>query len=187
MTSLTVPQTDLDLQVLLQDKLEMAPKDFEAKFDVAEADGKLILSVHKDGNGRFVWLETHLWTVVNDYVRALGGTYFKPERKWEIPKKDGDSTPIDTPKDTPVPKTITQDYDQMRSRIESKLTKAPIKLDAHERMENNINNLKEAGQSLDADGYDLKKSKEAIGPLVPILEDRHGNIIDGFHREHSND
>lgn len=32
------------------------------------------------------------------------------------------------------------------------------------------------------DEYNLKKSKTTIGQLYPILEDKHGNIIDGFHR-----
>lgn len=31
--------------------------------------------------------------------------------------------------------------------------------------------------------YDLKKSKETIGQLYPILEAKDGEIIDGFHRE----
>jgi len=30
--------------------------------------------------------------------------------------------------------------------------------------------------------YDLSVSVEGIGKLVPILKDKHGNIIDGFHR-----
>lgn len=30
--------------------------------------------------------------------------------------------------------------------------------------------------------YDLKKSKESIGPLYPILTDSKGRIIDGMHR-----
>jgi DNA-binding CsgD family transcriptional regulator len=30
--------------------------------------------------------------------------------------------------------------------------------------------------------YDLKKSVEGVGKLVPILKDTQGNIIDGFHR-----
>lgn len=30
--------------------------------------------------------------------------------------------------------------------------------------------------------YDLSKSKTKVGALVPILQDAHGNIIDGFHR-----
>lgn len=31
--------------------------------------------------------------------------------------------------------------------------------------------------------YDLKRSYEILGPLVPILADRDGNTIDGFHRK----
>ena len=31
--------------------------------------------------------------------------------------------------------------------------------------------------------YDLKKSESAVGQLYPILVDKKGNIIDGFHRE----
>lgn len=31
--------------------------------------------------------------------------------------------------------------------------------------------------------YDLKKSKETIGQLYPILEAKDGEIIDGFHRQ----
>jgi len=30
--------------------------------------------------------------------------------------------------------------------------------------------------------YNLAKSKEKLGALVPVLEDAHGNVIDGFHR-----
>lgn len=30
--------------------------------------------------------------------------------------------------------------------------------------------------------YNLAKSKTKVGSLVPILQDAHGNIIDGFHR-----
>jgi|GEM_PF-5029414 len=30
--------------------------------------------------------------------------------------------------------------------------------------------------------YDLKESSEKLGPLVPIIKDAFGNIIDGFHR-----
>lgn len=32
------------------------------------------------------------------------------------------------------------------------------------------------------DEYDLKKSVDGVGKLVPILRDAQGNIIDGFHR-----
>ena len=31
--------------------------------------------------------------------------------------------------------------------------------------------------------YDLKKSKETIGQLYPILKSKDGQIVDGFHRE----
>lgn len=31
-------------------------------------------------------------------------------------------------------------------------------------------------------GYDLKKSKESLGKLYPVLLDAHGNLIDGSHR-----
>lgn len=30
--------------------------------------------------------------------------------------------------------------------------------------------------------YDLKKSKEVVGPLLPVLKDENGRIIDGIHR-----
>lgn len=131
----TIPQTSLDLQILLQDKLEMQPKDFEKTFDIEETDDKLILKVHRDSKGKFVWLETHVWSVTNDYIREVGGSYFKPERKWEIPLKDGNSTPtdtpsstpIDTPKDAPVPNEIIKDYDKMRNRINKKI-EGPISL-----------------------------------------------------------
>ena len=32
------------------------------------------------------------------------------------------------------------------------------------------------------EGYDLKKSKEALYELYPVLKDAYGNVIDGFHR-----
>jgi ribosomal protein L32 len=32
--------------------------------------------------------------------------------------------------------------------------------------------------------YDLKKSKEVVGPLVPVLRDKNGRLIDGLHRLH---
>ena len=35
----------------------------------------------------------------------------------------------------------------------------------------------------DSEEYDLKKSKESIGQLYPILEAKDGEIIDGFHRQ----
>jgi len=145
--SLTVPQTDLDLQILLQDKLQMTPKDFESKFEVEQVGGKLVLSIRKDSNGKFVWVETHLWTVVNDYVRVLGGSYFKDERKREIPvKKDGNTASTDVPKEV-------EPYEGMRQRIEKKREAPkegpiPLKPDAHERMENNLKNIHEAGEKL---------------------------------------
>lgn len=125
-----VPQSDLDLQILLQERLEMQPEDFEKQFDVEQTDDKLILRVHRDSNGKCVWLERHMWTVANSYVRELGGSYFKPERKWEIPLKDGINSEainkdmgnaIQTSTSKPVPKEITQDYDGMRKRIELKV------------------------------------------------------------------
>lgn len=30
---------------------------------------------------------------------------------------------------------------------------------------------------------ELKKSYEKFGPLLPIVRDKHGNVVDGFHRE----
>ena len=30
--------------------------------------------------------------------------------------------------------------------------------------------------------YDLKKSKQVVGPLLPILKDKNGRLLDGFHR-----
>ena len=30
--------------------------------------------------------------------------------------------------------------------------------------------------------FDLKRSKEVVGHLYPVLLDAHGNVIDGFHR-----
>ena len=33
--------------------------------------------------------------------------------------------------------------------------------------------------------YDLAKSSKKLGPLVPILKDKKGNIIDGFHRQNT--
>jgi hypothetical protein len=38
------------------------------------------------------------------------------------------------------------------------------------------------GQGKSMSEYDLAKSGKAIGKLYPILKDKHGNIIDGFHR-----
>ncbi len=29
----------------------------------------------------------------------------------------------------------------------------------------------------------LRKSAKAVGQLVPVLKDKHGNIIDGYHRK----
>jgi len=37
-----------------------------------------------------------------------------------------------------------------------------------------------------SDEYDLAKSSKKLGPLVPILKDKNGNIIDGFHRQNAN-
>ena len=33
--------------------------------------------------------------------------------------------------------------------------------------------------------YDLKKSKEVVGPLLPVLRDKNGRLIDGLHRLHA--
>ncbi len=33
-----------------------------------------------------------------------------------------------------------------------------------------------------SEDYDLKKSKDVIHELYPVLKDAHGNVIDGFHR-----
>lgn len=33
--------------------------------------------------------------------------------------------------------------------------------------------------------YDLNKSKEVVGPLLPVLKDENGRLIDGFHRLHA--
>ena len=30
--------------------------------------------------------------------------------------------------------------------------------------------------------YDLKRSKDVVGPLVPVLKDKNGRLIDGLHR-----
>lgn len=30
--------------------------------------------------------------------------------------------------------------------------------------------------------FDLKRSKEVVGHLYPVLLDAHGNVVDGFHR-----
>lgn len=182
--SLTVPQTDLDLQVILTDLLKFEkPSEFEHYFEAKQEGTKLFLTVQKDKHGSFVWVPKEgVWTPVNDYVRGLGGAWEPKLHRWEIPLKQGTdsettykesgnelptppSTPTSTPMDTPIE------------------TPMPLKPDAHERMENNLNNLKEAGEQLEGDGYDLKKSKEALGTLIPILTDAHGNIIDGFHRE----
>jgi len=33
--------------------------------------------------------------------------------------------------------------------------------------------------------YDLKESKELVGPLIPVLKDKNGRLIDGLHRLHA--
>lgn len=33
--------------------------------------------------------------------------------------------------------------------------------------------------------YNLKSSKEVVGPLVPVLKDKNGRLIDGLHRLHA--
>lgn len=35
------------------------------------------------------------------------------------------------------------------------------------------------------ESYDLTTSSKALGRLYPILKDKHGNIIDGFHRQNA--
>lgn len=36
-----------------------------------------------------------------------------------------------------------------------------------------------------SENYDLTTSSKALGKLYPILKDKHGNIIDGFHRQNA--
>lgn len=203
MAALAVPQTALDLQILLQERLEMQPKEFEKQFDVEETDDKLVLKVHRDSNGKCVWLERHLWTVANSYVRELGGSYFKPERKWEIPLKDGTDSEatnkeapseIQTPPLKPVPKEIIQDYDKMRSRIENKLEEGSIPLESNNDGElelANINSIIESPFQFRSTYNErkideLRDSIKEVGLLQPLVVRENGagalEIIAGHRR-----
>lgn len=50
-------------------------------------------------------------------------------------------------------------------------------------MENQIRQKEEAKETVEAEEpYSLKKSVEKIGKLYPVLKDKFGTVIDGFHR-----
>lgn len=149
------PQTALDLEIVLAEKLELKPKELEHYFDFEEKDGKLVITVHRDTRGKAVWLDRSLWIAVNNYVKGLGGTWDPRSSKWEmdVPRREAPQ-----PKEPSVEAEVPKEVEKLAEPQVS--TKVEI-----------------------SDEYDLKLSREKLGALVPILTDAFGNIIDGFHRE----
>lgn len=89
MLTVTVPQTDLDLQVILIDLLKFEkPSEFDHYFEVKQEDDKIYLTIQKNKLGNYVWVPKQgVWSIVNDYVRGLGGAWEPKQHRWEIPLK----------------------------------------------------------------------------------------------------
>jgi ParB/RepB/Spo0J family partition protein len=156
--TVVVPQTTLDLESILCDKLDLKPKEVERYFDFDEKDGKLVIAQHKDSRGKTVWLDRSIWVAVNNYVQELGGAWVPQERLWEIPKSIPSSRPADTPK--PIPKVIPSPTLESRRAIEpayypqfdvDKIISPTIQLrvDLHEDLEEMMQQIHAAGRILE--------------------------------------